>query len=93
MNSRVKEKTWLHYYLRSTSGVIGAILVFIMVLLSLVAVFKLYPHDPVIQDIENTLKGPSGKYWFGTDQFGRDIFSRCLDGMRRSMIVDRKSVV
>jgi peptide/nickel transport system permease protein len=63
-----------------------------MVLLSLIAAFKLYPHDPVLQDIENTLKGPSGKYWFGTDQFGRDIFSRCLDGMRRSMIVSIFSV-
>ena len=92
MTSRVNEKSWLHYYLRSTSGVIGAILVFLMVLLSLIAAFKLYPHDPVLQDIENTLKGPSGKYWFGTDQFGRDIFSRCLDGMRRSMIVSIFSV-
>jgi peptide/nickel transport system permease protein len=92
MTSRVKEKSWLYYYLRSTSGVIGAILVFLMVLLSLIAAFKLYPHDPVLQDIENTLKGPSGNYWFGTDQFGRDIFSRCLDGMRRSMIVSIFSV-
>ena len=92
MTTRVKEKSWLHYYLRSTSGVIGAILVFLMVLLSLIAAFKLFPHDPVAQDIENTLKGPSGKYWFGTDQFGRDIFSRCLDGMRRSMIVSIFSV-
>ena len=92
MTSRVNEKSWLHYYLRSTSGVIGAILVFLMVLLSLIAAFKLYPHDPVLQDIENTLKGPSGNYWFGTDQFGRDIFSRCLDGMRRSMIVSIFSV-
>lgn len=87
-----KEKGWLHYYLKSTSGIIGAILVFLMVALSLIAVFKLYPHDPVAQDIENTLKGPSGEYWFGTDQFGRDIFSRCLDGMRRSMIVSIFSV-
>ena len=38
------------------------------------------------------LKGPNGTYWFGTDQFGRDIFSRSIDGMRRSLSVALLSV-
>ena len=80
-------KGGLHYYLQSTSGIIGAILVFIMVIGALCSAFGWLPHDPLNQNVDDILKGPSGKYWFGTDQFGRDIFSRTLDGLRRSLTV------
>lgn len=80
-------KGGLHYYLQSTSGIIGAILVFIMAAGALCSAFGWLPHDPLIQNVNDILKGPSGKYWFGTDQFGRDIFSRTLDGLRRSLTV------
>lgn len=83
----MREKTWFSYYLRSTSGVVGGILVLIMVTISLFSAFGITPHDPLIQDPINALQGPSSQYWFGTDQFGRDILSRCMDGMRRSMLV------
>lgn len=80
-------KGGLHYYLQSTSGIIGAILVFIMVIGALCSAFGWLPHDPLIQNVNDILKGPSRKFWFGTDQFGRDIFSRTLDGLRRSLTV------
>lgn len=80
-------KGGLHYYMQSTSGIIGAILVFIMVGGALCSAFGWLPHDPLNQNVNDILKGPSGKYWFGTDQFGRDIFSRTLDGLRRSLTV------
>jgi peptide/nickel transport system permease protein len=83
----MKEKTWFSYYLKSTSGVVGGILVLIMVAISLLSALGITPHDPLIQDPINALQGPSSQYWFGTDQFGRDILSRCMDGMRRSMLV------
>ncbi|MFA5917951.1 MAG: ABC transporter permease [Candidatus Nanopelagicaceae bacterium] len=85
-----KERTTkggLHYYMQSTSGIIGAILVFIMVGGALCSAFGWLPHDPLNQNVDDILKGPSGRYWFGTDQFGRDIFSRTLDGLRRSLTV------
>jgi len=90
-----KEKTvqgGLHYYLQSISGVIGAILILFMVLASLCAAFGWLPHNPLDQNVNDILKGPSGKYWFGTDQFGRDIFSRTLDGMRRSLTISMVAV-
>lgn len=90
--SSVKEKTWVNYYLRSVSGNVGLVLVIIMVLASLASAFGLAPHDPLIQNPIDALKSPSSTYWFGTDQFGRDIFSRCLDGMRRSMTVSITAV-
>jgi peptide/nickel transport system permease protein len=40
------------------------------------------PHDPLAQDYIHELKGPSGTYWFGTDDLGRDVFSRVLAGAR-----------
>ena len=87
-----REKTWVFYYLKSTSGVIGAILVFVMVVLSLISAFGLAPHDPLEQNPIDALQAPSSTYWFGTDQFGRDIFSRSIDGMRRSLSVALLSV-
>jgi peptide/nickel transport system permease protein len=88
----MREKTWFSYYLKSTSGVVGGILVLIMVVISLLSAFGITPHDPLIQDPINALQGPSSQYWFGTDQFGRDILSRCMDGMRRSMTVSITAV-
>ncbi|MSZ25203.1 MAG: ABC transporter permease subunit [Actinobacteria bacterium] len=58
-----------------------------MFTISILSALGITPHDPLIQDPVNALQGPSAQYWFGTDQFGRDILSRCMDGMRRSMLV------
>lgn len=88
----MREKTWFSYYLKSTSGVVGGILVLIMVIISLLSALGITPHDPLIQDPINALQGPSSQFWFGTDQFGRDILSRCMDGMRRSMLVSITAV-
>lgn len=88
----MREKTWFSYYLKSTSGVVGGVLVLIMMVISLLSAFGIAPHDPLIQDPINALQGPSSQYWFGTDQFGRDILSRCMDGMRRSMTVSITAV-
>lgn len=38
----------------------------------------LSPHDPNLQDLSNSLAGPSGEHWLGTDIYGRDAFSRLL---------------
>ena len=87
-----RERTWVNYYLQSTSGIVGAVLVLIMITLSLISAFGLAPHDPLEQNPMDALQGPNGTYWFGTDQFGRDIFSRSIDGMRRSVSVALLSV-
>ena len=87
-----RERTWINYYLQSTSGIVGAVLVLIMITLSLISAFGLAPHDPLEQNPMDALQGPNGTYWFGTDQFGRDIFSRSIDGMRRSLSVALLSV-
>jgi len=40
------------------------------------------PYDPIIQDTTNTLQPPSREHPFGTDNFGRDVFSRVIWGTR-----------
>jgi peptide/nickel transport system permease protein len=87
MKNKSQEKSWVHYYLKSTSGIVGAVIVAIMLVMSLCAVFGWMPHDPLAQNPIDSLHAPSSTYWFGTDQFGRDVFSRAMDGMRRSMTV------
>jgi peptide/nickel transport system permease protein len=51
------------------------------------------PHNPVEQHIVDQLQGPSAKYWLGTDEYGRDIFSRIVWGSRISLSVGTVSVL
>ncbi|MEM7259086.1 MAG: ABC transporter permease, partial [Pseudomonadota bacterium] len=45
------------------------------------------PYDVTQLDIANKLKSPNVTYWFGTDHFGRDIFSMIMVGARTSIAV------
>ncbi len=45
------------------------------------------PRDPAAQDLPKRLVTPGGGHWMGTDELGRDIFSRILYGARVSMLV------
>lgn len=73
--------------LRSRTGLTGLIIVGILVLLSLASAFALLPYDPIVQDAPSSLQGPSGEHWFGTDQFGRDVFSRVASGVASSALI------
>lgn len=64
--------------------------VIIVVLFFFLALFgeAIAPHDPFAQDITGAkLLAPSGDHWLGTDELGRDIFSRILTGTRVSLQV------
>lgn len=91
-NKETATKGALHYYLQSTSGVVGAVLVLFMVIVAICSLFGITPYDPVEQNIEHILQGPSANFWFGTDEFGRDVFSRTLEGMRRSLTISITAV-
>jgi peptide/nickel transport system permease protein len=47
----------------------------------------LAPHDPAKLDLHSRLISPSTAHWFGTDELGRDVFSRTLYGARVSLAV------
>jgi peptide/nickel transport system permease protein len=48
---------------------------------------RMTPLDPYADDLLATLAAPSGAHWFGTDQLGRDVFSRVIVGARDILIV------
>lgn len=51
------------------------------------------PYDPIVQDLSVRLNPPSGSHWFGTDNFGRDIFSRVVYGGRYSLLAGVVTVI
>ncbi len=53
----------------------------------------LAPYDPIVQDLTMRLKAPSAEHLFGTDNFGRDIFSRVIYGGRYSLLAGCLTVV
>ena len=76
----------LQLFLHNPMGMFG----FILVLLFLVAAIfapVLATHDPLALDIPNRLSGPTLENWAGTDQLGRDTYSRVLYGGRVALQV------
>jgi len=61
---------------------------FIVSLIVLMGVFAplIARHDPYTQDLIDTLLSPGADHWFGTDDYGRDIFARIIYGARISII-------
>ncbi|QHE68522.1 ABC transporter permease [Rhodococcus sp. WAY2] len=69
--------------------------VVVLGLIVLLAVFgpALAPFDPLVQDTSAILHGPSGTHWLGTDNVGRDVFSRLLAGSTVSVLSALQCVV
>jgi peptide/nickel transport system permease protein len=53
---------------------------------------SIFPYDPLASNTAMALKGPSAAYWFGTDQLGRDIFSRVIVATRLDFFIAVASV-
>jgi len=66
--------------------VLGLVLTGIFVSAALMS-FIWTPYDVTVLDIPAKLQGPSAVHWFGTDHFGRDIFSMIMVGARTSIAV------
>ncbi len=66
----------------------------LFLVLILAAIFgpSLVPYDPLATDSSASLRPPSAAHWFGTDQLGRDIFSRVVVATRLDMIIALSSV-
>lgn len=66
--------------------IIGSLLI-TLVLVASVSSFIVTPYEPSSMNIRNRLLPPSRAHWFGTDQYGRDVFSRVVTGSRNSLYV------
>jgi len=88
--ARVKDRR-LRALLRNRVAAAGAVLLLAMVVAALGADL-LAGHDPLAQDLDRTLEGPSAAFPLGTDDLGRDLLARLLHGARISLLVGTISV-
>lgn len=65
---------------------LGALLLIVLVVSALAAPW-IATHDPFEMNVVDRLQPPNADYWFGTDAFGRDMFSRTLHGGRISLVI------
>lgn len=68
---------------------LAMISLFIICLLIIISIFAplLAPYDYTEQDYDNMLQAPNSRYIFGTDNFGRDVFSRVIYGSRYTVFI------
>ncbi|MBT1177571.1 dipeptide/oligopeptide/nickel ABC transporter permease/ATP-binding protein [Bifidobacterium callimiconis] len=84
--TKVKVRRW-------SSMTIGTrISVIVIAVLALAAILApvVTPHDPT--EITMSYDSPSGDHWFGTDNLGRDVFSRVIYGARYSLVIGLTSI-
>jgi peptide/nickel transport system permease protein len=74
---------------RLLSNPMAVVGIVIICLLLLVAAFAplIAPYNPFEQNLSNSLRPPSATHWFGTDEYGRDIFSRIVYGTRITLYI------
>jgi peptide/nickel transport system permease protein len=79
-----------HRFVRNRLAVAGAALLVILAILAIVGPFL--TSDPRKQDVRNRLQEPTWSHPFGTDEVGRDVFSRVINGSRISLASGLASV-
>jgi peptide/nickel transport system permease protein len=79
-------RTTMRRLLRHPVGRIGLIITVILILMAILGP-AISPYDPNAIDFDNRFSPPTLEHYFGTDDFGRDTFSRILYGARISLMV------
>jgi len=82
---QIARRETMQQLLRSKTLLVGLAIIAFWVFCAIFG-FKIAPHDPLAQS-SSPLSGLSGAHPFGTDQLGRDVFSRVLAGARDILIV------
>lgn len=88
---RVKKKSqakdiWRRFN-KNKTAILGFIIFTILILVVILADVIVPNEVAMKQNIPERLQGPSVKHWFGTDNFGRDIFARIVHGSRYSLLI------
>ena len=71
---------------RNTLAMVGFVIILVLILTAIFAPW-IATHDPITQDLAARLKPPSGENWMGTDELGRDIWSRVVYGARITLSI------
>ena len=95
MNERTDIKTpvseMIRKFKRQKNAVVALFFIVFLVIIALVGEY-LVPYGINEYDYSAILQGPSMAHWFGTDEFGRDLFSRIVCGTRISLAVGLSAV-
>ncbi|MER6000025.1 ABC transporter permease [Nonomuraea angiospora] len=78
---------------RSPALVAGSVILVLLAIVAALSYAGLLPYDPVAQHPPSRFGAPSGTHLFGTDQFGRDVFSRVAAGVGNSALIAVVAVV
>lgn len=84
-------KEFIKKFIRRKTAVAALGFILLLAVAAILAPF-IVPYNPDTADYNNLLQAPSLKHWWGTDEFGRDIFSRLLMGTRLSLSVALSAV-
>ncbi|PRY84702.1 nickel transporter permease [Donghicola tyrosinivorans] len=76
----------LLFLMRAPTSLFGLIVLGLLITLAVFAPL-IATHDPYVQNLQNTLQPPSAAHLFGTDELGRDIFSRLVAGSRITLSI------
>lgn len=94
MSSAFKERfESIRYTIASNPLNLVAFGLFALIVLVAILAPSLVPHDPLKTNAQFALQGPSATFWFGTDQLGRDIFSRVMVATRLDLLIAFGAVV
>lgn len=77
---------FLQILFRSPSAKIGGIILLVLAIVAILAPV-IAPFDPLQMGVGRSLQPPNLKHWFGTDDFGRDLFSRVVYGSRLTLMI------
>jgi peptide/nickel transport system permease protein len=78
----------LRIFARDKAAVVGLVIVLFAIFLGIAGPYVVpYPDDAFETNIMSRLEAPSAEHWFGTDDFGRDIFSRVILGTGNALTV------
>ncbi len=86
-----RQKMWFTFS-RNRTAMAGGVIALFILFVALLAPW-ISPHDPLEQDPFYRLAPRNEKHWLGTDDFGRDVFSRILWGSRISLLIGSASVL
>jgi glutathione transport system permease protein len=83
---------FLRRFRRQKMAIAALAVIAVLFLLALIGP-AIAPYDPVKPDYSSLLASPTTKHWLGTDEFGRDVLSRIINGTRISLAVSLSSVL
>ena len=87
-----KQRNWRKFFGRYNMVLIGGIMFLIMVTVAFLAT-SIAPYDPQHMNMMESLRPPSAAHLCGTDEFGRDVFSRIIYGARISLTISLSVLV